>query len=800
MPLERTSTNASGKHIRTLFRTGSLSGLTDRQLLKLFVARDGDGDEADAEAAFEVLVKRHGPMVRRLCRSLMNDSHDADDAFQATFLVLARSAGSIRDHEAVASWLYGVAGRVVARARNEASRRRLLERVVAEHAAREALHEPKGAPEPMPELYEEVARLPERYRAPIVLCYLEGQSHEEAARALRCRLRTLQTRLQRGKARLRVRLVRRGLAPGTGLLAAGLAAGDHPLAAAANGMLPSGLSESTARAAVHFTAVPAASLASSALELTQGVLMTLFWNRLRRAAGLAAGLALALTLTYFAIANAVQGSGKPADTVTIRVLDDRGRPIAGADVWMQVTLDETDGTTGHGTTDGQGRFPMPVPALARRKLPDQFGLVWAHAPGYRMATANAWEAFMGKAQTVDLTLGPPADTAFVVLDPEDKPVVGATVEPRGVRTPIGLTYSTPPRFILPILQAVTGADGRAGLPTLPSEAFRSVRIATRALGDQVVQLKDLDTGPTEREIHLRSTGRIFGRIVADKPEWTRGVKLSITTISDPVQHEFALRARFAEGTAEVVSRADGLFLIPAIAAGHARFRITVDPALPVLPRIPNVEVQGDAITRVEIRLERTVRVRGAIRSRETGDPVAEAKVLIGHDAPKEGERAVSDAQGRFEVNTLPGDVTMLVLSMPGSFVQVGDDPSSQRHRVPAGVEAFDLPPIEIVRGVTVEGRLVDAADQPIANVSVSADAASGSRQYGAGTTDRDGAFTMILPSGIRLNYRYRFDQGGVPPGLDPGGEARIVSEGPLLLRAPGRKIRQAVEGQPQSQP
>ncbi len=112
--MERTSTNASWKHTRLLFETGSLCSLADQQLLDLFLARHGNGDEANAEVAFEALVKRHGPMVRRLFRSLINDHHDADDAFQATFLVLARRAASIRDREAVASWLQ-VAGRVAAR-------------------------------------------------------------------------------------------------------------------------------------------------------------------------------------------------------------------------------------------------------------------------------------------------------------------------------------------------------------------------------------------------------------------------------------------------------------------------------------------------------------------------------------------------------------------------------------------------------------------------------------------------------------------------------------------------------------
>jgi RNA polymerase sigma factor (sigma-70 family) len=795
--MERTSTNASRKHIRTLFRAGTLCGLADRELLELFVARDRDGDEVDAEAAFEVLVKRHGPMVRRLCRSLMYDRDDADDAFQATFLVLARRAASIQDGAAVASWLYGVAGRVVERARAEARRRGLLERVAAEQARHEAIQEPKGPPEPMPELYEEVARLPEHYRAPIVLCYLEGQTHEQAARILRCKLRTLQTRLQRGKARLRLRLVRRGLAPATALLAAELAGSEHPAAAAsaaANGMLSAGLSDSTARASVHFAAARATGLAPSALGLAQDVLKTLFWNRMRCAAGLAAGLAIVLTLTFFALAAAVQDTGTPADTVTVRVLDDRRRPISGADVWMQFAFFEEDWARGHGTTDGQGRSRMPVPAYSRRQPPDQrFALVWAHAPGHQMATANGWRALVGEGESVDMTLGPLTDTEFLVLDPTGKPVAGATVEARGVKTPV-VTYSPPPEFIRPLLQAVTGADGRARLSALPYEAIRSVQITTTTFGIQHLWLREPPTGAPQREIRLRSTGHVLGRIVADRPEWARGVKLFITTTSD-------LLRRNTAGTAEVVSRADGFFLIPAIARGRARFRITVDPALPVLPRVPEVEVQADAMARVEIRLDRTVRVRGAIRSRETGDPVAGAEILIGHGAPKEGERGVSDPQGRFEVNTLSGEVTMRVTSMPASLVQLGDDPSSVRHRVPPGVEAFDLPPIEVVRAIKIHGRIVDVANQAVSDVSVYADAVSGNRQYCAIKTDHDGAFTMLLPAGVPLKYRFAFEQGGVPANLEPVGEARIVRENPLLLRAAPRGGRpQEVEGQPESEP
>ncbi len=136
--------------------------------------------------------------------------------------------------------------------------------------------------------------------------------------------------------------------------------------------------------------------------------------------------------------------------------------------------------------------------------------------------------------------------------------------------------------------------------------------------------------------------------------------------------------------------------------------------MPLLPRIPEVEIQGDAIARVEIPLERTVRVRGAVRSRKTGDPVAGVQIFIGHGAPKGGQTVPSDPRGRFEVSTLPGDVTMQVISTDGSWIQFGDDPLARPHRVTARVESFDVPPIEVVRGVTVQGRLVDAGNQPIA--------------------------------------------------------------------------------------
>src|SRR5262249_39477243 len=146
-----------------------------------------------------------------LCQRILRDSHEAEDAFQATFLVLARKAGSIGKREAVASWLYKVAYRVALRLRARAARHGGLEEVVDELPGRDVADD-IDTRDLRPVLDEEIARLPEKYRAPLVLCYLQGHTNAEAAEQLRCPKGTILSRLARGRQRLRSRLARRGLA------------------------------------------------------------------------------------------------------------------------------------------------------------------------------------------------------------------------------------------------------------------------------------------------------------------------------------------------------------------------------------------------------------------------------------------------------------------------------------------------------------------------------------------------------------------------------------------------------------
>ncbi|SIO35319.1 RNA polymerase sigma-70 factor, ECF subfamily [Singulisphaera sp. GP187] len=255
------------KQLRALCDGGAVGGLADGPLLDRFLGRR----DASAEAAFGALVERHGPMVFRVCRAILRDPHDAEDASQAVFLILARRAGAIRNRDSVASWLFGVACRVSARAKVDAARRREREWRGAERAAQTASAD-RGSSEARERLYEELERLPEAYRAVIVLCDLEGLTHEQAAHQLRGSVRTVQRRLEQGRQRLR-----RRLSSQTASLASGLPIAPEAVSAACV--------ETTARAAVWFVTNPgmltAGSVPASVVTLAEGVLKTMALNTLK---------------------------------------------------------------------------------------------------------------------------------------------------------------------------------------------------------------------------------------------------------------------------------------------------------------------------------------------------------------------------------------------------------------------------------------------------------------------------------------------------------------------------------------
>jgi RNA polymerase sigma factor (sigma-70 family) len=266
-------------YLRGLARPLTARDQTDRQLLQRFAALHD-------EAAFALLVERHGGLVWGVCRRLLRHEQDAEDAFQAAFLVLARKAGTVPWRDDVGNWLYAVALRVARRAQARGRRRRLLEQEAAAMPAREALDD-SGRADLAAVVDEEVSRLPDKYRRPVVLCCLLGKTYGEAARLLGWPEGTVSGRLARARELLHRRLTRRGLAvSGTGLALS--------LAPAPGSAAPAALMNRTVKASLAFAAGPG-EVAGPAAALAEGVLRAMSLTGLKTA-GMAL-LALALVST-----------------------------------------------------------------------------------------------------------------------------------------------------------------------------------------------------------------------------------------------------------------------------------------------------------------------------------------------------------------------------------------------------------------------------------------------------------------------------------------------------------------------
>jgi RNA polymerase sigma factor (sigma-70 family) len=259
------------RHLRRAAAAAPPEGVSDAELLERFVTRRD-------EAAFELMVWRHGAMVLGTCRRILRHHHDAEDAFQATFLLLARKARSVRRGAALAGWLHRVARRVALRARGQAGR------------AAQPLGEGPAAPDAesaavwadlRPLLDEEVGRLPEKYRLAVQLCYLGGLSTAEAARQLGCARGTVLSRLAWARGRLRGRLARRGLGLSTGAVAAGLAreAGSAAVPAAL-----AGTTMRTVRWLMSGKAGAAGDVSGRAISLMEGVVHAMLMTKLKAAA------------------------------------------------------------------------------------------------------------------------------------------------------------------------------------------------------------------------------------------------------------------------------------------------------------------------------------------------------------------------------------------------------------------------------------------------------------------------------------------------------------------------------------
>jgi RNA polymerase sigma factor (sigma-70 family) len=340
------------QHLRRMKAVQSQSVTPDRELLQGFLLRRD-------EAAFAELVRRHGPMVLNVCRGVLHNQHDAEDVFQATFLVLAQKAERVRQPEAVGSWLCGVAYHLALKMRTASGRRRRCEerteeRSVADPLLDMTLRELHGV------LLEELQRLPEKYRLPLILCYLEGRTQAQAAKQLGWDKDTLRGRLNRGRSQLRARLTRRGLSLSAGVFISALGGG-------ASAALPAVRIEAAVKVAAasaagqslgKFVSEHAAALAEEAARsLFAGhgkivIILVLALGSLITSAGLWARHQLAAGAPAPRVAPPADrpsppktNPAKPLPEVAVedqgdriavsgRVLDPDGKPLAGAAITM----------------------------------------------------------------------------------------------------------------------------------------------------------------------------------------------------------------------------------------------------------------------------------------------------------------------------------------------------------------------------------------------------------------------------------------------------------------------------------
>ncbi len=298
--MSRMGSGSVARGLRVLFESGALGALDDGELLERFLEANADV----SEVSFRVLVERHGPMVLNICRGRL-ELHDAHDAFQATFLVLARKAGSVQNRGSLASWLHGAALRAVAKSRTQRSRRLGRERRAAE--SRPKFEEPSEHIDDRERdavLHEELARLPLKYRTPLVLCYLEGLTHELAAERLDWPVGTVRGRLARGRDQLRARLARRGF-DASAFLPAARAFG------ASTRLVPAALADATVRSAAYAATY---AMSGSISVLTQGVVHTMIMSKLKIAAMLTTVAAVGATgvgLITLRAGNAIDTGAEP---------------------------------------------------------------------------------------------------------------------------------------------------------------------------------------------------------------------------------------------------------------------------------------------------------------------------------------------------------------------------------------------------------------------------------------------------------------------------------------------------------
>jgi RNA polymerase sigma factor (sigma-70 family) len=714
---------AALSQIKRLMVDGTITGFPDAQLLDRFVS----GHDA---AAFEALVAHHGPMVLSVCRGILRDPNDAEDAFQATFLILVKKSGTLRRHEALGPWLYQVAYRVAIRANAGAARRRACERRAREMAATISNSGLVGPDEQVQALHEEITRLPERLRRPVVLCELQRVPQARAAAELRVSERTLQRRLNQARARLKARLIHRGLASHSGMLTA-VFLREARLA------VPAVWGEMTVRAALAAVnpSLTVGFVSAEARQLTREVLRLMLVQKrtLASATLLAAGLfawgaSTALSsfqqeATWKLAASTTPAAQRTAETAAPqpgpnsldppvkvsfrgRVLAPDGRPVPGAKLYMTLAWGyphEPSPSPEYATSGPDGQFRFAVPSVEFR---DHFTVVAATAPNYGVGWVNVSPDDQGDELTIRMANDDVPITGQII-DLEGKPVAGATLRLMQIN-------AAPGEDLGPWLEAVKGKKG----PRLALEQ-QYLNRSTLAVPLQVAT-------DSAGRFRLRGIGR--NRLVT--------AQLDGPTITSEHLHMLTRPGKSIEmaETAALESRV--------ITYYGADFRYVAAPTKPIV---------------------------GVVRDKDTRKPLA--GVTIRSQALAIGPasylafdlvRTTTDAQGRYRLTGMPKRGGNQIMAIPQR-----DQPYLATHTDIPDSPGLDpvTADIELKRGVWIDGKIRDKRTGRPLRATVQYFALSSNPNL-ADLPGFDGTFTFLFDAGVETKEDGSYRVVGLPgPGL-----------------------------------
>ena len=779
--MARVASGSVARQIESLFDVGSMAGLTDRQLVERFTA---SGRDAAGEAAFAALVARHGPMVLGVCRQLLGDVQDAEDTFQGVFLVLARRAQSIRDPDLLGNWLYGVAIRTARCARQQIGRRRRREEsgpMTGVGTGSSDRAEPAAPPADRPAIDREQAEaihgevvdaLPRAFRLPVVLCYFEGLTLDDAARRLRCPAGTVRSRLARAREKLKIGLARRGVA----LPAVALGAVLSPRSASAS--IPPLLCDSTTRAAIQFAAQHTAAggaISTSAAALAQEVLRTMLLHKVKLIASsllLMAAVATAELARPFAGHEgfAREESGTPGgasraacrrpdqsrrETRSCRRRSDDGRrpgarPRRQAPRSAVVDLvsrprspwvgasDDIDRYTllGKGQSGGDGRFKLDSPRTASTRVFDVF--VVAAAPGFGLG----WAALNPDAEQplAEIKLQPEKAVRLRLTDVTGTPAKGVEVALRSVGRSNdkgqfdGISFGTSARGGIRVWPRPVKSDdqGRITLAGIGRGALVSLGVTDLRYARQDLHVdpaKALSSG--EITIALEPARIIEGRVLAaDTGEPIKN--------AEPVSRLYALLMNeHSRGYFTAKFRADdqGRFVMNPAASDTYTLGAFVTGGEPYLIQQDEFKwTKGTVKATHDIKLKRGALIRGKVTEAGTDRPLTASSIQFipvrGDDQVLSGWQAIvaSKDDGSFQIAVPSGKGHLLVFGPTGDYVlgEIGsnrlysDRPGGQRYHahaiIPYEVKAGD-PPIEVAAalrpGVTIKGRVEGPDGQTI---------------------------------------------------------------------------------------